>query len=571
MMAGAGTSAEDKGEAETLIRLQALGAQPDDGADDTPAFAEALRLARKFTGCRLILEPGRYDLFLDPTVRANPAFEHGLLVERVRGLTIDGQGAELVIHDMRPLFVFRETDDLTVRNLTIDWARLPHCGGRVIAVHPSASAFDLEVAPPYRAEAGMLVEGVLGYDPDRARPAYRGYDLYQIAGECTTPTELVTKVVMRVFIRRNAGLPPLGSHQLVRYAIYGRNAFTLTTCRNVRFDQVTLHAVPGMGLYADQCTDVELRHFVVTRRNGCWQSTAADATHFNNCRGRLLIEDCIFEGMGDDATNIHCMYGLVAERVDDHTLHLVQARSRSWGQADAPFPLPRPGDRIEIGRDPQPLLPYGEFVVEEAHLKGRVTIVRSKEPLPVDVAAGHLVANAATAPSARISRCTVRANRARGMLIQSRQVLVEDCLFEDVSGAALHIASDADYWWEGLAVRDVTIRGNHFRRCNYGAARRKAVIDIFSDLKGGRQSGAGVHREVRIIDNTLEDADGAALHVGSADGVEVLGNRFHGATDVAVILANCRNVRLAENDYAERMEHLRQEDGCEAATLTIEE
>ncbi len=552
-----------------VIPLRALGAVPGDGQDDTRAFVAALRQATGQPESRLVLEPGRYDLFLDPAVRGEAALRHGLFIDKPRGVTIDGHGAELVVHDWRSLFIFREVSGLTVRYLTIDYARPPHCGGKVVAVHPAESAFDLEVAPPYRAEAGLRVEGVLGYDPAQSRPAFRGFDVYQINGECKTPTALVRDGVMRVFLRADVALPPLGSHQIVRYGIYGRNAFTLLECRNVHFERVTIHAVPGMGVYADQCTDVRMTRCTVARRGDLWQSTGADATHFNNCRGRIVLEDCTFDGMGDDATNIHCMYGLVAARVDDRTLHLVQARARGWGEGDVPFPLPQPGDRLEVGEAPEPLIPYGELCVEDARVLGKVTVVRLTAPLPARLAAGQVVANAMTAPSACITRCTVRANRARGMLIQSRDVQVTECLFEDISGAALHIASDADYWWEGLGVRDVTIRANTFRRCNYGAARRKAAIDIFSDLKG-RQSAAGVHRGVRVVDNVVEEIDGAALYVGSVDGVVVTGNRFFGTTDAAVILANCRNVRVTGNRCKRVLAPVRQEAGCETGTVVVE-
>ena len=35
---------------------------------------------------------------------------------------------------------------------------------------------------------------------------------------------------------------------------------------------------------------------------------SADATHFVDCKGTVILEDCVFESMLDDATNIHGVY-----------------------------------------------------------------------------------------------------------------------------------------------------------------------------------------------------------------------------------------------------------------------
>ena len=34
-------------------------------------------------------------------------------------------------------------------------------------------------------------------------------------------------------------------------------------------------------------------------------STNTDATHFSSCYGKLTLQNCVFEGHGDDAVNVH--------------------------------------------------------------------------------------------------------------------------------------------------------------------------------------------------------------------------------------------------------------------------
>lgn len=294
-------------------------------------------------------------------------------------------------------------------------------------------------------------------------------------------------------------------------------------------------------------------------------SATADATHFNNCRGTVTLEDCLFEGMGDDATNIHSMYMVVTERVDARTVRLARGRHPHRMQA-----IPRPGDRLEFGGGDNPLVPYVTAVVETAtpNPEAGVATIRFTEPLPVRTATEDVVGNASTCPVARILRCTVRRNRARGMLIQTRGVLLEDCVFEDVSGAALHICADANYWWEGLGVRDVTIRGNRFSRCHFGAARRAAVIDIFAEV-GRNLAGPGVHRSILIENNIVEDSDGAAVHVGSAEGVVIRGNTFSHPVDAAILLRNCRNVEIADNKLTGDAAGVHIGNGCDPTTVRV--
>ena len=51
-------------------------------------------------------------------------------------------------------------------------------------------------------------------------------------------------------------------------------------------------------------------------------STTADATHFVNCKGDILIENCRFENMLDDGTNVHGTYVEVDEVIDDYTVRV---------------------------------------------------------------------------------------------------------------------------------------------------------------------------------------------------------------------------------------------------------
>ena len=540
-----------------------FGAVPNDGSDDAPAIQSAVDACAKQSGSRLIFAPGTYDLQGE---RKNLLRRHkpSVTIKGLHDVIIDGNGAELVGHDMAQMLIFYECSSISIRNFKVDWDPLPFTGGKVIAT--GDKYFDLEVIEPHTARAGVVIQGILGYDPKAKRLALRGIDHYQ-RWEDEKLTEVIRPGVMRVFVSHARGVPTVGSYVIARHQIYSMNPFTFYECENVHVENVTIYTAPGMGLYASQCKDFAFKNFNVQIKpgSGRWMTTEADATHFNNCRGQISFEDCFFEGMGDDATNVHCMYNVISERIDERTVKLVQGRG-----GGLPV-LPKEGDHLEIGGGDNPLVPYTTAIVASVSRdKGTKSgIIQFTEALPDQTAKGHVIANASTAPSVRIKRCTVRRNRARGMLIQTRDVIIEDCDFEDVSGAALHITSDANYWWEGFGVRDVIIRNNRFRNCNFGAARRSAVIDVFAEV-GKSLAGAGVHQNIIIENNIISDADGAAVHIGSTDGAIIRNNTVTDPKGPAIIIANSRNIEVTGNRLTENSVAVKLEKGCDESTFKLQ-
>ena len=536
-----------------VFRVVDFGATADGVGDATSAIRAALQAARGLGGAPAVVQfaPGRYRCCGGTAHADGRTHEPSIDIDKLDHVTIDGQGAVLVGRDIAGLFRIRDSHDITIRNLTVDWDPLPHTSGRVVAVHPTEHAFDIAPQIPADPPAGRIVQAILAYNPARHRLADNGWETYQTQGERDADPSLLTREgYLRVFENRHASLPEIGWSVVVRHQVYGYDAFVFAGCANVLVEDVTVHAVPGMAVIGFASRDLTIRRIKVVPAAGGWMSATADAMHFNACRGRVTVEDSEFAGMGDDAINIHAMYGLVTRRLDAHTLAVARARMNPYYDTQrAIWDAPAPGDVLEYSGGDEPLLAQGQLHVASArqdHATAR-TLVTVTEPLPATVGENTVLSNISTTPSIRISRCYVHGNRARGMLLQSRDVVLDHCTFEDISGAGLHICTDARDWWESLGSRDVTVRDCVFRRCNFGAARRVAALDIFSDLPDGRQSAAGVHQRLHIFSNTFEANTGAALHIGSADEVEVRGNTFTHTPAPAIIVLNSRHVTIAGN------------------------
>jgi len=489
--------------------------------------------------------------------------------ETHNNLTIEGNDAEIVGHDLANLFVFNNCTNITIRNLTIDWNPLPFTEGRIVAVEDDH--FDMEVTGPHTARVGLGVDAILGYDPKARRLSRRYIDHYQKGFK--KGTELVSPEVMRVFLGFHdrfrdgddaAGiLPPVGTWVNIRHPAYGPGAFSFSQCTKVQVENITIYCSPGFGLHGYGSEDIVLKKLKVMPKpgSGRWMSTTVDATHFSGCRGTLIMEDCIFEGMGDDATNIHGGYGVVAEQLDEKTLSL-----RRIGT------MPQIGDRLELGSGDNPLVPYTTATVSsvKADKNTRGAVVQFSEALPEQTGEGDIVGNASTCPVVRIRRCTVYRNRARGFLIKTRDVIIENCTFQSTSSAALNINSDINVWWESIGTRDVVVRNNQFIDCKFESSYHDALIDIFAELPGGQQASAGVHRRITIENNIIRNTGGTAIKVGSADGVVIHNNIFDNPGDEAVFVHNSRNIQITGNKLTNSKLGLKIGDGCEPATIKVE-
>jgi hypothetical protein len=530
------------------VNVAEYGARPD-VSDNTEPIRAALISAQ--SGAKPVVvrfAPGIYHCGSGPGKKPSRSTKPSFDIAGLDSVTIDGGGATIAGSDIAPLFRIRDSRNVSVRNLTIDWDPLPHMSGRVTRLLEPDHAFEMTPLVPARPISGRIVQGILGYNSQRHRLADNGWEVYQTQGERdANPTEILANGEVRVFVKREARLPAVGDDVVVRHQVYGCDAFVFANCQNVSVDDVTVLAAPGMAIIGWGCRDIAIRRVKVVPGESGWMSVTADAMHFNACRGSVTVEDCEFAGMGDDAINIHSMYGLITGIAGDRKFEVAAARLHPYyDKARSAWDAPAAGDTLEFGSGSEPLIAQGQVTVVTAQrdeLARRVILTLSADDAH-KVGPDTVLWNLSTAPSINIARCYVHGNRARGMLLQSRHVLVQNCVFEDISGGGIHICTDAADWWESLGSRDVTVRGCTFRRCNYGVARRVAAVDVFSDLAGGQQSAAGVHKGVNIIDNIFEGNTGAPIHLGSTDGAEIRGNRFDASKGPAIIVTNSRNVSI---------------------------
>ena len=523
-----------------ILDVSRFGAIPDDGKDDTLAVRTALEQAKAQCADKLTFSKGRYDFYPDKAVERYQYIsnnDEGLKrivfsVDGMKNLEIDGQGSDFLFHGYLSPFAIDGSRDIILRNFTVDYERTFHSEGKILCVTNTYA--DIEIAPeyPYSVENGLLkfhngqsgkartlypARGLLEFDPVKRETAYQARD-YGL-GDDILAQDLGNRRV-RLLRGNLKGSPG-------NIFVFGPNhrsvcGIAITDSRNVTVEDVTLYHCGGMGVIGQRSRDLFVRRVNVTPPPGKNRivSITADATHFVNCGGQVVLESCLFELQKDDATNVHGIYVRIVEHVSPTVVLVKLVHPQQYG-----FDFIRKGQKLELVKGPA-LITYAHPIVKKVErLNREYTRLTFKEPLPETAAIGDALAAVDDYAALTIRGCTIRGNRARGILLNSRgPTLVEKNTFH-TAGSAILFEGDARFWYEQAGVSDCVIRDNLFDNCNYGVWGR-ALIECGAGIDPAFRAESRYNKNIRITGNTIRHFHPAILGFYSVQGLTFTNNVF---------------------------------------------
>jgi hypothetical protein len=553
---------------------------PAEGADAVPAIRAALAQAAR-DGAKIIrFEAGDYHLF---RTEAEEQFLHianhddglrriAIPLRGWQGLRVEGGGARFIAHGHLIPFSLEDCRDVVLRDFRIDWAEPFFLQATVTTVDAAADAFEVEPRPESRAQ---LVDGQLlfGAGDRRNREGWwqniewsYWIDPATGAAAAVQPVVALWNARRQVAARAEAAgegrfrlthaavpLPAPGS-VLISKGNREENrispAIRVSRVADLVVEDVAVHHAGGMGLIVERTENVTLRRFHVTPPPGSTRlvSTTADATHFVDCRGEILVEDCRFEAMLDDAINVHGVYGLVEELIAPDT---VAVRLHHFQQLGLDFA--EPGDVLRFARR-DTLLAYGERTVRAVRrVNAQRLEIAFTEPLDGFLQPGSCIDNASWQARLVFRRNVVRNNRARSVLVTTgAPVLIEDNVFERPSMSSILVEGDTHFWHESGAVANLTIRRNVFTGLHPSAA----LLRLRPMQPGETRVLPPYHRHVTIEDNTFRVAQPLVLEAARVGGLIFARNRIEPLADAtlreapAVLLRACEDVTLRDNRFS---------------------
>lgn len=534
-----------------------FGILPDTGKDVGPALSRLLAAAAP--GSEIVLEKGVYEVWRANTVQrpwqqSNSDLQstrhYGILMEHLRGVTLDGNGSDFVFHGTQTGIGLAFCSDMKLKNFTMDWRRPEMSQGLVLESGDDFAVVRMHPDTPAKVKNGQLVfvgEGweipcgvTMEWDPQTGGSAYRRRDLGGPGA--------ATEVAAGVFRFETKQKYQVGHAVLFRHGPRSHAAMLVHGCANTSVEKVDAYASCGLGLLAQHSEHVRIDGFRYIPKPGSGRlfSSRDDGLQVSCCKGLVRVEHCVFEGMMDDPVNVHGFYLPVTQRIDDRTLRLRLPNNqgqKEWGEA---------GERVEYiladslqGRGGNRIASFKLLNDNEAEL-------RLEQPVPAEIGAGWVLDNMDRHPSVVIRDSRFGNQRARGVLVTTpRPVLIENNVFY-TSGSAILINGDVQFWHESGAARDVVIRGNTFVNCNHTNYQFcNGVINIEPVVKKP-QDGFYVHGNIRIEKNLFKTFDAPVLYAQSVDGLTFGGNVIERTHDyapwrgdkAAVTLERCRNVDI---------------------------
>jgi hypothetical protein len=314
-----------------------------------------------------------------------------------------------------------------------------------------------------------------------------------------------------------------------------RPALLIENAKNITIRDFTIHNQPGMGVVGNRSENVTFDHLAVVPVAGHHMSTNTDATHFTSMKGHLRLENCIFESQGDDFINVHAYYHEVIERLADDECFM-QEKTPDGTHAQS-LDYPDVGDTLEL-TDMNTMRLVDTFRVVECtpDRKGWKCRVKLDHALP-ECTDGLVLADVTRLPSLEVVNCTSRTHYARGVMLKTRNVLIENNSFHDVDASAIFVAPEAE-WYEGVSPANVIIRRNRIVKCGELGEVQGAIV-VLADTKNPEgQCISNIVIEDNIIDCPNTEY---GIYVRNTDGVKVARNKIV-CSGKTVEITKCTNV-----------------------------
>ncbi len=437
-----------------------------------------------------------------------------IVLENKRNITIDGNGATLLIHGKMTPLLFYGCENVTVRDLTIDYAVptmteftvLESANGEItIKINDDClwytednklywhgerdndGSYYWENAcnAPKRYIKVYMPEASTTRDFNRNDLSFEKID---IVGENTLKCTLVNKEVQinegEIFQTRNIIRDQVGS--------------MFERCKNLYFENLRVMFMHGLGMVNQFCEDVTFRNCDFTPKYGRTIASTADFFQFSGCKGNITIENCKAFGAQDDYINVH---GTHLQAVDcdrrENTLTVRFMHAESWG-----FQAFGVDDNIEFIRW-DTLKAYSQARVLSFEKLSNTDIKLWVTHIPEELVIGRdSIENASYTPNLYVRGCDFGPTSGRGILATTRgEVIIENNRFCKLWGPALLIEDDCNFWFESGFTKNVIFRNNDVVSCNFGKTAEGAPLIQYSPKVLDKEYDGFVHGSLEVYGN----------------------------------------------------------------------
>jgi len=461
-----------------------------------------------------------------------------LHISNVANMDIDASGATFIMADSSGTAIaFKDCENVSLHGLRLRYQTLPFTQGTVEKVDNAGNYIDLRIHAGYPEGHIEGRDKIVGYAfSPLTRQWKRGaIDCYFVRSEKLGPSLYrLYRPNGSPFVRESR--PEPGDFMAFRGFAHGRDIL-LENCAKMKLYDIDIrggsgfcvHEAFGEGGNSYKSISISYPDPPAGAKEAPLISANADGIHSTSVRQGPLIENCLLEGMCDDAIAIHARNALVLAQEGRGLL--VASQGNRFQKGD-PLRLissagAYKGEAAVLAVEEEPGFanpPAMDSYYKKDCKNYRLTIDRDLEAKLND-----RVGNPAAEGRGFVIRGnTIKFNRAFGIRIRADGGLIEGNRIEGSTMTALAIVPEK-FWNSGSYNRDIAVLGNVFKNCCYfnvsSSSQFPGVVNVAGE-GGVLDKGLYGHRNIKIEGNEFEDNDGANVFVDCAEGVSVKSNRF---------------------------------------------
>lgn len=443
--------------------------------------------------------------------------EAAIYLKNKSDITIDGNGATILVHGKMTPFVFDRSNNITVKNLTVDYACPTMAEFTVVSNNNGECVIKINSECLFRVENNSIIwQGetnkngspywedhyTLGRRQvkllDPATGLFRDFSRADLEFE---KIEMLDSHTLKGTLKNKSIYFPAGATIQSRNIVRDQTGGMFQRCKDLVFDSLRIKFMHGLGMVSQFCENVTFRNCDLTPAYGRTAASTADFFQFSGCKGNILVESCIAGSAHDDFINVHGTHlRIVDTDKAENGLTLRFMHDESWG-----FQAFEIGDTIDFIKW-DTLIPYASAkVISFTKINNTDIHITLSSALP-DIEIGKdVVENATWTPNLYVRNCSFGLTCGRGILCTTRgEVIIENNRFEKIWGPALLLEDDCNFWFESGYTTHIIFRNNRVISCNYANMYEGAPVILYSPKVMDKNSKQFVHGKLTVTGNSFE-------------------------------------------------------------------
>ncbi len=441
-----------------------------------------------------------------------------LYLDGRKNITIDGNGATLLIHGKMTPLLLNNCENVTIKNLTIDYACPTMAEFKVLSNRNGTCVIEINKDCLYRVECNNLIwqgekdlngfsyweDSYIGnrrhiklIDPETGIPRdFRRADL-----DFESIEDLGNNQLKIVIVNKDADFP-VGAIFQTRNIVRDQTGSLFQRCKNLKFEKLRVKFMHGLGMVSQFCENVAYINCDLTPAEHRTITSTADFFQFSGCKGDLIVENCKAQGAHDDYINVHGTHLRIVEADYENNSIIVRfMHDESWG-----FQAFENSDELEFIKW-DTLQPYDKTkVILYERLNDTDILLKLDRELPDIEINKDVVENTTWTPNLYVRNCDFGTTSGRGILCTTRgEIVIENNSFYKLQGPALLMEDDCNFWFESGYSKKVIFRNNTVISCDHGTTYPGAPVIRYTPKIMDENFQGYVHGKLILENNTFKN------------------------------------------------------------------